>query len=79
MVEYVKFNCHVMARNTLSDKINPDELYKNYLNNRKNGYDYIFDNIECIVSSCTWASGRSAIITKILRKADINNEDICTK
>jgi|SaaInlStandDraft_4_1057021.scaffolds.fasta_scaffold16170_2 hypothetical protein len=78
MIEYVKFNCHVMERNDVG-KNTPETLILQYESKRKNGVDYVFDNIECVVSSVKWAYGRSSIITKIVRKEDIDNESVCTK
>jgi hypothetical protein len=46
---------------------------------RTKGYNYIFQGIECVVSSCTWATGKHTIITKVLRKGDIDNGIICTE
>ncbi len=46
-------------------------ITKDYENNRKNGSDYIFNNIPCVVISVNYDSSRSSIITKIARKDDI--------
>lgn len=78
MFEYVKFNCHVMARNDIGKKT-PTELFNEYLSSRVDGVDYIFDNIKCTVASVSWAVGKASIITKILKTEDVNNDIICTK
>lgn len=78
MFEYVKFNCHVMQRNDVGVKT-PETILNDYKLKRTNGVDYIFDGVECVVSSVSYASGKSSIITKILRKGDIVNDNICTE
>lgn len=77
MTEYVKFNCHVMKRNEVGNKT-PETIMAEYVAKRKNGVDYLFDGIECVVSSVAYASGKSSIITKILRKGD-NNDIVCSE
>lgn len=70
MFEYVKYNCHVMCKNDIGNKT-PDELLSTYIINRRNNMDYVFQGVECIVVSVSWASGKSSIITKIIRKSDL--------
>jgi hypothetical protein len=69
MFEYVKYNCHVMIKNDVGDK-NPAMLTNDYNSNRKNGVDYVFDGVDCIVDSVKYDSSKSSIITKISRKDD---------
>lgn len=76
MIEYVKYNCHVMIRNDIGNKT-PEMILNAYISNRVDGTDYTFDKIPCIVTSVKYASGRSSIVTKILRKDDY--EDLCKK
>ena len=78
MKEYVKFNCHIMQTNEVSH--NPSILLDLYKSEAKtNGYNYIFQNVECVVTSCTWATGKHTIITKVLRKGDIDDGIICSE
>lgn len=70
MYEYVKYNCHVMIKNDVGNKT-PETVFNDYIKNRKNETDYVFDGVDCIVESVKYDRSKSAIITKILRKIDI--------
>ena len=64
-----------MKINEYTGNITPEKLLNNYETKRAlTGYDYIFNNIECIVTSCTWTHGKHTIISKLMRKGDIINE-----
>lgn len=78
MIEYVKYNCHVMARNDVGNKT-PEILMNEYISKRQNGTDFIFDDVECVVTSVNYASGKSNIITKISRKDDLKDESVCSE
>ena len=79
MYEYVKYNCHVMQRNEVGKKT-PEIIFNEYLKNRKNGVDYVFQKTDCVVKSVTWAQGKTGIITNIIRKDSLENEEtICTE
>jgi hypothetical protein len=78
MNEYVKYNCHVMQVNDIGKKT-PEIIFQEYLRKRKNGADYFFQNTDCVVTSVTWAQGRTGIITRIVRKDSLKNENICTE
>ena len=54
----------------------PQNIMNEYISKRVNGYDYIFDDVECVVVSTQYGSGRSNIISKLLRKRDLDNENI---
>jgi hypothetical protein len=70
MFEYVKFNCHVMAKNDVNGKT-PEKVFSDYLANRVNECDYIFDGVECVVMSVKYDMTKTCMITKILRKSDL--------
>jgi len=79
MYEYVKYNCHVMQKNDVGSET-PEKIFQTYLRNRRKGVDYVFQNTDCVVISVTWAANRTAIITKIMRKDSLPNEEIiCTE
>jgi len=69
MFEYVKYNCHVMAKNDIGNDT-PEQLIKKYEEKRKNLTDYIFDGVECVVESVKYDRSKTSIITKIMRKDD---------
>lgn len=72
MKEYVKFNCHIMTTNELDKNKTPENVLEYYKTIRQTkGYDYIFKGVECIVTSCSWAQGNGAIISKLTRKGDL--------
>lgn len=77
MIEYVKFNCHVLKKNEVGNKT-PDILLSEYIKNRRYDVDMTINGVDCIVVSVKYSSGRSSIITKILRKKDIDlrNENL---
>jgi hypothetical protein len=76
MKEYVKFNCHIMTSNEVNGT--PEQLLEKYKSTRQNGFDYIFKGVECVVTSCSWAQGKTAIISKLDRKGDIDGI-VCTE
>lgn len=77
MIEYVKFHCHVMKKNDVGNK-KPEVIMNEYLAKRKDGIDLHFNDIGCVVQSVKYTSGKSSIITKILRKKDVDaiNENL---
>lgn len=76
MVEYVKFNCHLMARNEVNQT--PEQLMEKYnMEKKSKGFNYTFDGVECVVSSCSYAQGKHSIITKIIRKD--SNDIVCSE
>ena len=80
MLEYVKFKCHVLLKKEIGKKT-PKMLMDAYLAKRKKGVDYIINGVDCVVESVNYASGRTCIITKVLRKMDLDlkNENIRQK
>ncbi len=79
MYEYVKYSCHVMQKNDIGKKT-PETIFQEYLKKRRNGVDYVFQNTECVVKSVAWANGNHSIITNIIRKDSLENEEtICTE
>lgn len=78
MIEYVKFHCHVIKKNEIGGKT-PEVIMNEYLSKRKDGVDMVINNVDCVVESVKYSSGRTSIITKILRKKDLDlkNESIC--
>jgi len=75
MIEYIKYHCKVLERKDVGKKT-PEIIMKEYMSKRKNGVDLTISGVECIVESVKYTSGRSSIITKLLRKMDLENEDI---
>lgn len=73
MFEYVKYNCHVMTKNDVG-KTTPQKLLESYEKKRINGTDFVFDGIECVVTSIGYDSSKTSIITKILRKDDAEQQ-----
>ena len=72
MFEYVKYNCHVMVKNEIG-KNTPESLFNTYILKRKNGTDYVFDGVDCVVESVNYDRSRSCIITKIKIKDENAN------
>lgn len=71
MIEYVKFNCHVLHKNDVGNKT-PEMIMNAYLSKRVDGVDMVINNVGCVVDSVKYSSGRTSIITKILRKKDVD-------
>jgi len=77
MIEYVKYHCHVIKKNDVGKKT-PESIMNEYLSKRKDDIDMLINGIECVVESVKYSSGRASIITKILRKKDLDlkNENL---
>lgn len=73
MIEYIKYHCKVLEKKEVGSKT-PESIMQEYLNNRKNDVDFLYSGIECVVLSVKYTSGRNSIITKVLRKIDLENQ-----
>ena len=74
MIEYIKFHCKVLEKKEVGKKT-PEILMAEYLSKRKDGVDLNISGVECIVESVKYTSGRTSIITKLLRIMDLENEE----
>lgn len=75
MLEYIKFNCHIIKTNDI-DNITPDNLLAKYKDHNLD-YDLIYDDVKLLVLKCSLSVDKTTIFTTTI-KAE-NNDSVCAK